>query len=197
VHNDYQYTAAGPAAMISPAQGSVLPGPNVTFNWTNNSSNGENVIGYYLLIGTQGVGSNDLYNPAPKTGTSYTFDKMPLNGQPVYVRLITNIGGIWVHNDYQYTAGSPAAITAPAPNGRLTGPVATFTWSASSGATSYYLWIGTTSGGNDIYNSAEKPASTTSYTFTQLPTNGQPVYVRLTTNFNGTWVYNDYQYMAK
>jgi hypothetical protein len=35
-----------------------------------------------------------------------------------------------------------------------------------------------------------------SYTFARMPTNGETIYVRLTTNYNGTWVQNDYVYTA-
>jgi hypothetical protein len=71
-----------------------------------------------------------------------------------------------------------------------------FTWTAAPGATGYYLWIGSTGpGSNNIYNSA--PKTVTTYTFTQMPTNGEPIYVRLITNYNGIWVNQDYTYTAK
>jgi len=49
-------------------------------------------------------------------------------------------------------------------------------------------------GSNNIYNS--KPKTGSSYTFTAMPTNGETIYVRLITNYSGTWVYNDYVYTA-
>jgi len=35
-----------------------------------------------------------------------------------------------------------------------------------------------------------------SYTYPDMPTNGETIYVRLTTNYNGTWVHNDYRFTA-
>jgi hypothetical protein len=194
VSNDYQYTGAGPVALTAPTAGTTLPGTSATFTWSASSA----ATGYYLWIGTQGVGSNDLYNSEEKSPatTSYTFNQLPTNAQTIYVRLITNFNGVWLHNDYTYTAATAAQLTGPALNSTFTGSSATFTWTSVAKATGYYLWIGSTPGGNDIYNSEEKSPATTSYTFSPLPTNGETIYVRLWTNFNGAWRYNDYQFQA-
>jgi len=191
VHNDYTYTAAAQAVLTTPTQGSTLDGPSVTFDWTAAAG----ATGYYLWIGSTGVGSNNIYNSAEKTVTSYTFTHTPTNGETIYVRLTTNYSGTWVHNDYTYTAAAPAVLTTPTQGSTLDGPSVTFDWTAAPGATGYYLLIGSTGvGSNNIYNSAEK--TVTSYTFPRMPTNGETVYVRLTTNYNGVWVSNDYTYTA-
>jgi uncharacterized repeat protein (TIGR03803 family) len=191
VHKDYTYTAAAQAAMTAPAQGATFAGPSVAFTWSAAAV----ATGYYLLIGSTGVGSNNIYNSAEKTVTGYTFTHMPTNGEAIYVRLITNYSGTWVHNDYAYTAATQAVLTTPTQGSTLAGPSVTFDWSAAASATGYYLWIGSTGvGSNNLYNSAEK--TVISYTFTHLPTNGETIYVRLITNYSGTWVYNDYTYTA-
>lgn len=192
VSEDYSFTAQAAGIITAPATGSTLTGPSVSFTW----SAATDATGYYLQIGSTGVGSNNLYNSAEKTVTSYTFTAMPTNGETIYVRLITNYSGTWVHNDYTYTASTAAAMTAPAALSTFTGPSVAFTWTAAPGATGYYLWIGSTGpGSNNIYNSA--PKTVTTYTFTQMPTNGEPIYVRLITNYNGIWVNQDYTYTAK
>jgi hypothetical protein len=192
VQNDYQYTAGSPATMISPAPLTTLPGSSATFSWNP----GGGATGYYLLVGTQGVGSNDLYNSElkPASTTSYTMTNLPAGGQPIYVRLTTNFNGVWKSNDYQYTAATGAVLTLPALNSTFTGASATFVWTAAANANGYFLWIGSTPGGDDIYNSTEKTG--TSYTFNGLPTNGEAVYVRLYTAYSGNWTYNDYQFTA-
>jgi hypothetical protein len=194
VSDYYTYTAYhAPAAMLSPAQGSTFSGSSVTFNWTAEPG----ATGYYLWIGSTGVGSNDIYNSAEKTVTSYTFTQMPTNGETIFVRLSTNYNGIWASNYYTYTAAAHAAasMTSPTSGTTFAGSSVTFNWAAEPGATGYYLWIGSTgANSNNIYNSAEK--TVTSYTFTQMPTNGETVYVRLSTNYNGTWVSNYYTYTA-
>jgi hypothetical protein len=178
--------------MLSPAAGSTFTGSAATFTWSAEPD----ATGYYLWIGSAGVGSNNLYNSALKTTTTYTFNQLPNNGETIYLRLITNLSGAWVSNDYTYKAASLAELTSPAIGSTFTSSSVTFTWSAAPAATDYYLWIGSTGpGSNNIYNSA--PKTVTSYTFTAMPTNGETIYVRLITNFNGTWLHNDYTYTAK
>ena len=194
VSHDYTYIAfRQPAAITSPAQGVLLAGSSVTFNWTA----APGATGYYLWIGSTGQNSNDIYNSAEKTTTSYTFTRMPTNGETIYVRLSTNYNGTWVSSYYTYTAyRTPAAMISPAQGATFSGSSVTFNWNAPTGATGYYLWIGSTGqNSNNIYNSAEK--TTTSYTITQMPTNGETIYVRLSTNYNGTWVSNYYTYTAQ
>jgi subtilase family serine protease len=82
-------------------------------------------------------------------------------------------------------------ITSPVPGSTLTGASTTFTWNAGSGATGYYLWVGTTLGGSNLINVG--PQTGTSKTVT-LPTSGATIYVRLWTVLNGTLVSNDYTY---
>jgi len=180
-----------PATITSPAASAVFSGPSVAFAWTT----APGATGYYLWIGSTGVGSNNLYNSAPKSATSYTFTGMPTNGETIYVRLITNYNGTWVHNDYVYTAATQAAMTSPVQGASFAGPSATFSWTSATTATGYYLWIGSTGvGSSNLYYSALK--NVTSYTFTAMPTNGETIYVRLTTNYSGAWVHTDYTYTA-
>ncbi len=72
----------------------------------------------------------------------------------------------------------------------LTAASTTFSWTPATGATGYYLWIGTTPGTHDVLNIL---VTGTSYTAT-LPTKGAKVYVRLISVINGSTPYNDYSY---
>jgi hypothetical protein len=84
------------------------------------------------------------------------------------------------------------AIISPVPGSTLTSASTTFTWNAGPAGTTYYLWIGTSSGALNLVNIG--PLSGTSTTV-NLPTNGSTIYVRLWTVFNGsTYLYNDYTY---
>jgi len=77
----------------------------------------------------------------------------------------------------------------------LPGPSVTFTWSGAVGQSSYELYIGSTGvGSNNLYNSGSKTASTLAVT--GLPTNGETIYVRLLTDYNGSYAYSDYTYTA-
>ena len=70
----------------------------------------------------------------------------------------------------------------------------TFTWSKGCQATDYWLSVGTTPGGTDLYHQSQ--GSSLSGTVGGLPTAGQPVYVRLWSLISGAWQFNDYTYTA-
>src|SRR5689334_9479371 len=65
---------------------------------------------------------------------------------------------------------APAEIATPAPGSTLTSSTITFQWTGGIGATDYWLYVGTTQGGLDIY-SADRGTSL-SATVSNLPTNG-------------------------
>lgn len=183
----------GKAAIVSPAQGSTLPGATATFNW----SGGVGVTNYYLWIGTSD-GAHDLKNLTlgPST-TSYTATNLPTSGATLYVRLYSQINGAYQYNGYTYVEANPvkAAMVNPAQGSTLQGSAVTFTWGGGSGVTNYYLWIGTADGIHDLKNVALGP-SATSYTATNLPTNGTTLYVRLYSLINGAYQFNSYTYTA-
>lgn len=184
-----------PAAMTSPTPGSTLTGPSVTFKWT--AATGPGNQGYWLFLGTTGVGSKDLYDSGQQVATSATFGSLPTNGEKIYARVYTRFNGVLVFNDYTYTAWmKPPVMTSPAPGSTLTGTSATFTWAvASSGNQGYWLFLGTAGAGSkDLYDSGQQTA--TSATFSNLPTNGITIYARVYTRYNGVLVYNDYTYSA-
>ncbi|HEY2015787.1 MAG TPA: hypothetical protein VGH38_19930 [Bryobacteraceae bacterium] len=107
------------AAIVSPAPGSTLAGPSVTFTWTP----GSNVDQYRLSAGTS-PGGTEYFDGAP-AGLSATVNGLPANGLTVYVRLGSLIQGSWQYSDYTYSAYHQAA-TAPS--------VAGLTPAAGSGA---------------------------------------------------------------
>lgn len=108
---------AGPALaqMTSPAPGSTLLGPQVTFSWGAGSAS------YYKLwIGTASRLYN-LYNSGKTTARSVTVGNLPINGAKVYVRLSSLMGSTWKSNSYTYTAysaasSSPTPTATPAPS---------------------------------------------------------------------------------
>jgi hypothetical protein len=188
---DYTFTSVTQSAMTSPTPGSTLAGPSITFSW----SAGVGATAYQLYLGSSGAGSNNLYNSGTLTATSFTAANLPTNGATIYARLLTNFNGSFAYTDYTYTADTHAVMTSPAPGGLLPGPNATFAWTTATGATAYQLYLGSTGAGSDnLYNSGSQ--SGTSFTATNLPTNGETIYARVLTSFAGTWSYADYTYTA-
>jgi hypothetical protein len=178
-----------PAAITSPKPGATLTGSSATFAWTQISG----ATGYTLWVGSTGVGSANL-DYKNTTTTTLTVKGLPVNGEKLYVRLKTNFDGAVVYNDYTFRATSPAALTSPKQGATFTGSSQTFTWAAVTGATGYTLWVGSTGVGSA--NLYYKNTTATTLTVKGLPVNGEKLYVRLKTNFDGVIAYNDYTFTA-
>jgi hypothetical protein len=180
-----------PAQLTSPAPGSTLTGPSATFSWTAVSG----ATGYYLYLGSTGVGSSNLYASGKQTGSSVTPTGLPTNGEKIYARLSTSYNGVLKYTDYTYTAAMQAALTSPAPGSKLPGSSATFKWTTATGATGYYLNLGSTGvGSSNLYASGELTG--TSVAPANLPSNGEKIYARLSTSYNGVLKYTDYTFTA-
>ena len=179
---DYSFTAANPAAaaLSSPTPSSTLTGNRATFAWT--AGNGS--TGYNLMLGST-AGGHDIYGAGTTTATSVTLYGLPTNGKTIYARLYTyfpaGIQSKYVDYIFMAATQTAAALSSPAPSSVLTGPKATFAWTAGSGATGYNLMLGSTAGGHDIYGAGTTRA--TSVTLYGLPTNGKTIYARLYTYF--------------
>jgi hypothetical protein len=200
---DYTYTAsplANPPAITSTTPGSVLPGSSVTFQWAPSSG----VTAYSISAGTYGLGYFNLGGSPqlPASATSYTLTNIPTDGKPIYItlRYLVN-GAVWQTADYTYTTAplaNPPAITSPTPGSVLPGSSVTFQWKPSSAVTAYSISAGTYGLGYfNLGGSPQLPASATSYTLTNIPTNGKPVYITLRYLVNGAvWQTADYTYTA-
>jgi hypothetical protein len=105
---------------------------------------------------------------------------IPTDGSTVYVRPGTLLGGAWRSSDYTYKAGganSKAVVLIPTPTTALGGASVTFTWSAGSGASAYWLDVGGVQGQGNIFG--QNVGVATSQTVNGIPTDGNTVYVRI------------------
>jgi len=190
---DYTYTAASgtKAVMSTPVPGSVLSDLTVTFTW----SAGVGASAYWLDVGTV-QGQGNIFGHDVGLATSQMVGGIATGGgDPIYVRLWTQINGVWSYNDYTYTelGGSKAVMSTPVPGSTLSGPTVTFTWASGLSASAYWLDVGTVQGQGNIY------AATTAFlsqTVSGIPTNGATIYVRLWTRIYPNWGYSDYTYTA-
>jgi len=198
LNNQYQYTAyslsSGAGQITSPTPGSTFTGSTVTFNW----SAGSGATAYWLDIGST-PGGNQYYQSGNLGNVlTTTANGLPTDGSTVYVTLYSLVGGQWIANAYTYTAYAQsnqlAVMQSPPPSTVIQGTQATFTWSAGS-SSDYWLDIGTSPGGNDIYQSGDlgNQLSTTVYS---LPNDGSLIYATLYTLINGQWYYNSYIYQS-
>ena len=85
-------------------------------------------------------------------------------------------------------------MTTPAPGSTLTASTVQFQWTGGTGVSEYWLSVGTTSGGTQLFD--QDQGTNLSATVTGLPTNGSTIYVRLGSRINGSWTYNNYSYTA-
>ena len=187
-------TAATPSVTVTPSLSSI--GTTQDLSVTVSVSGTPTPTGSVTLTGgdytssattlVSGVAIIDVPAGSLATGTdslmaTYTPDS---NSSSIYTSA-TGTASVTVVNS------GPATITGPLPGGTLTSASTTFTWNAATGASSYYLWVGTTPGGYDLAN--QGPFTGTSANVT-LPTNGTTIYVRLWTWINGSPLHNDYTY---
>ena len=71
----------------------------------------------------------------------------------------------------------------------------TFTWAPGTQSSAYWLDLGSTPAGNNLYQSGNL-GSVLTVTVNGLPTDGSTVYATLWSLENGQWVNNQYTYTA-
>ncbi|MCE9518098.1 MAG: cadherin-like beta sandwich domain-containing protein, partial [Verrucomicrobia bacterium] len=166
----------GPAA-----NGGVLPGANVAFTWDA----GQSVSEIWLKIGST-EGGADLYDASQGSALTQNVT-LPTDGSDLYVSLLSKINGSWLANNYLYAAAdtsTKAVLITPADESTLTTAAAEFSWNDVAGATEYWLSIGNTSGGTDVYDASQGTALSQTV---NLPTDGRELFVMLKTKLNGAW----------
>jgi len=183
-------------SLYSPVNGSTLPGSSVTFYWTEYPG----ATAYWLDVGaTQGGNTYAQSGSLSSSTLSYTVNSLPTNGSTVWARWYYYVSGSWQYSDYSYTASGGASskgvITSPVPGSYLTGTSVIFTWTAGSGATAYWIDVGSSPGGNNYYQSGNLGNVLTT-TVNGLPSNGVPLYVTLWSYVGGQWVNNQYTYTS-
>ncbi len=196
--SDAQYTSSGTsgalAAITSPVPPGPLSGSTVTFNWNA----GTGVTAYALNVGST-AGQGNYYQSGNLSTQTATVNGLPTNGSTVYVTLFSEIGGNWQNNQYTYTAYNAASaagiMQTPTPGSTFTSSTETFTWSAGAGASSYWLDVGSTPGGNQ-YSQSGNLGNVLTTTVSGLPTDGSTIYATLYSLIGGNWVGNSYTYYA-
>jgi hypothetical protein len=195
-YSEYTFTAASltPATLTAPTAGSTLSATSATFTWMA----APGATNYELFLGSTGPGSYNVFYSGNRTVTTLNATGLPTNGEKIYARLYTRFNQTLVYEDYTFTARTmpPAALASPTPGSTFTSASATFTWNTAIGATYYEFFLGSTGPGSyNLYYSGH--LSVTSVTVSKLPTNGETIYARLYTNFNGALEYYDYTFTAQ
>ncbi len=166
----------------------------------------------WLALSGTAHGAGDVYaNPMLVNSQDFdAFTKRPLDASSPAVDHGT---GVALSGDYgecprptgaQYemgafevgssSAGSKAEMLSPAPGSTLSSSTVAFSWTAGSGVSQYWLEIGTTPGGTELYSANQGTA--VGVTLPGFPTDGRALYVRLRSLIGTSWQYNDYSYTA-
>jgi hypothetical protein len=197
--NAYTYTAynlgGSQGVITTPTPGSTFTGSSETFDWTA----GAGASAYWLDVGSTPGGNQYFQSGNLGNVLTVTVNGLPTDGSTVYVTLYSLVGGQWLGNSYTYTAFNSssqlAIMQTPTPGSTLSGNVQTFTWSAGTGATAYWLDVGSTLGGNDYYQSGNLGTALTTTVYS-LPANGSEIFVTLWSLVNGQWLNNQYTYTS-
>jgi flagellar hook assembly protein FlgD len=153
-----------PANLITPAVGFLIASPSVAFQWTSGSSVSE----YRLTIGNT-LGAGDVYDQSQGTNTTVTVNNIPLNGQPLYVRLSSNVAGTWRFYDYEFSRkavvpinfGASVSVTTTAVNSldrysftANSGDLLFIPYTKTSGSASYSPYVELFDAGNNLVAAA-------------------------------------------
>lgn len=179
-------TGTGLAHLTFPTDSATGVDPLAAFTWTS-------VLDaevYYLYVGT-GIGLKDVYDSKElPNSTSLTVLGLVPN-HLYYARMWTRKYTVWYYVDSTFTTGDGIArLTNPA-NGTGAVPSSpTFVWNNISDAQAYRLYIGSSIGGSDVYNSGT--VTGTQIIVSGLSTSNKTYYARLWTEKNSTWsLYSD------
>jgi hypothetical protein len=165
---------------------SVAPGQSVTFTAAPSGGN----PGYTYTWGQVATGLGATQSVSYRTSSTGVF---------IASVTVTDSAGGTGSGTCQVTvqpaSTTPATMLSPAPNSTLTGSSVTFQWSTGTGVSQYGLTIGSALGGSDIYNNPDTELVPYA-TVTQLPVNGQTLYVTLFSLISGEWITQQYTYAA-
>jgi hypothetical protein len=186
----------GALGITSPANGSTFTGTLATFSWSACAV----ASAYWVDIGKEAGGNEYAQSGSLSSSTySYSTSSLPTDGSTVYVTWYYQVNGSWMATEDTYTAfggsSTKGMITSPTPSSTLSGTSVAFSWSAGSGATSYWIDAGSAAGGNQYFQSGNL-GNVTSETVTGLPSNGSTVYVTLYSYVGSQWLSNSYTYTA-
>jgi hypothetical protein len=178
------------AAITVPEEGARLESAKQTFRWSGGADE------YWLYIGSK-PGTHDLLDSGSLAlATSYKAEGLPLDGRTLYVQLWFRRDGDWHSTETTYLAHQrqgavDVAMTSPATSATITKSEVTFSWLGEADA--YWLYVGTSKGAKDIWDSGNLNGAK-SNTVSGIPLDGTPLWVTLFYRVDGSWKSNDYQY---
>jgi hypothetical protein len=147
----------------------------VPFTWMPVSG----ASGYELWIGSS-PGADDVLQSGLLSQPSFLTGPLPV-GEQLWARVWTLTSGTWVYaGDVPFSAAG--MITAPAQQSLAVNPGSPVSWAPGAtidgNAPSYELMIGSSPGGNDLFDSGKTSSTSMSVPASAMP-GGEPLYARV------------------
>src|SRR5579884_4124372 len=180
-YSDSIFQTSATSHLTSPGNGTVVS-PQIQFAWVPISG----AISYALWIGSS-PGAQDVLNYSTSSATSTSANLQP--STTYYARLWTQTAAGYTYSDSVFQTNGSAVLLSPA-NGSANldaGAPVTFNWTPVSNTTWYELYLGSSVGARDYYDSGG--LTTVSTTLTLKP--NTTYYARLWTDVGGQWRYTD------
>jgi hypothetical protein len=201
LYHDYTYTtgAAEPAHLLTPQPGDLIATPRVSFSWSGDSGASTYMLGVAATAeALEGPTYGDVFRYVG-SDTSVDAELFPLPGGTIHVRLWSMIKGVWYTRDYQFDSEALVAAQLTAPSGMqpLEQSFVEFRWD-DVGADEYALGVGTSlvaldsEEGGDIY--FRSLGTATSRYVSDIPLNGDLLYVRVWSRFDDLWFFEDREF---
>ncbi len=147
---------------------------------------------YSLYVGST-PGASDLLTTGEVQQTSFNGGTLR-SGQTLYARLWTKAGGVWRNTDSTFTVAPVSSVlTYPANGGSNVDLSKTIQWTNVVAAQAYCLYLGTSLGAKDLFNTNE--VQQTWYRVFTIPS-GPLLYARVWTKVGGVWRYTDSTFTA-
>jgi hypothetical protein len=182
---------------VTPAAGARLT-PTQRFTWSEVPGATE----FFVMLGVR-LGGGTIYSQSVGNAREVTISGIPENGRPVYLRLWYKIGNGWGKKDLTYQGPTVRHIGTEITS--ITPPVGTvissvsqiFTWNTVPTATSYYVELGRTVGGRDIYAASVGTARSVTISNLPGPEDGHTLYLRIWYKKGTVWFSQDFTFMVR
>ena len=162
------FSISAPAVPVPASPSGAVSTRNPTFTWSKPS--GATLYWLYVNTSANGVKYSSQITPTCSTTCSYTPTNLnlPAGSYKWAVRAGNPIGWSNISAWLNFSVSAPAIPTLTSPNGAVSTGNPTFTWSKPSWATSYWLYVNTST---NVVKLASQISPTCSTTCSYTPTN--------------------------
>jgi len=181
-------SGTGIAQMIYPADGATNVDVSQPFTWTFVADAQQ----YYLHVGTA-PWMGDVFDSTAIASTSVMIPSGRFHTGKYYLFVSTLKGGVWQSVQTSFVVGDHSSVISPADSETDVDPLAPVTWTSYPGAQAYYLYVGTSQGAKDVYESF---ATLDTRRYIPNLQAGVKYYLRIHTEINGSWLYSDSNFTA-